>query len=50
MYYIFFIFLFLVNLADNGGQRVDMSHFDLLKVLGTGGQYIWKANDSSSYT
>ncbi|XP_012260830.2 ribosomal protein S6 kinase alpha-5 isoform X2 [Athalia rosae] len=28
--------LTFVNLADNGGQRVDMSHFDLLKVLGTG--------------
>ncbi|XP_015429232.1 PREDICTED: ribosomal protein S6 kinase alpha-5 [Dufourea novaeangliae] len=25
-----------VNLADSGGQRVDMTHFDLLKVLGTG--------------
>ncbi|XP_046825517.1 ribosomal protein S6 kinase alpha-5-like isoform X1 [Vespa crabro] len=25
-----------VNLEDSGGQRVDMSHFDLLKVLGTG--------------
>ncbi|XP_012289239.1 ribosomal protein S6 kinase alpha-5 isoform X2 [Orussus abietinus] len=26
----------LLNLADTGGQRVDMTHFDLLKVLGTG--------------
>ncbi|XP_036140576.1 ribosomal protein S6 kinase alpha-5 isoform X1 [Monomorium pharaonis] len=25
-----------VNLADNGSQKVDMTHFDLLKVLGTG--------------
>ncbi|XP_014609105.1 PREDICTED: ribosomal protein S6 kinase alpha-5 isoform X1 [Polistes canadensis] len=25
-----------VNLEDSGGQRVDMAHFDLLKVLGTG--------------
>ncbi|XP_033329616.2 ribosomal protein S6 kinase alpha-5 isoform X2 [Megalopta genalis] len=25
-----------VNLTDSGGQRVDMTHFDLLKVLGTG--------------
>ncbi|XP_043250460.1 ribosomal protein S6 kinase alpha-5-like isoform X1 [Colletes gigas] len=25
-----------VNLEDSGGQRVDMTHFDLLKVLGTG--------------
>ncbi|XP_011494423.1 PREDICTED: ribosomal protein S6 kinase alpha-5-like, partial [Ceratosolen solmsi marchali] len=28
--------LTFVNLADTGGQRVDMTHFDLLKVLGTG--------------
>ncbi|XP_015599737.1 ribosomal protein S6 kinase alpha-5 isoform X2 [Cephus cinctus] len=28
--------LTFVNLADSGGQRVDMTHFDLLKVLGTG--------------
>ncbi|XP_066585030.1 ribosomal protein S6 kinase alpha-5-like isoform X2 [Prorops nasuta] len=28
--------LTFVNLADNAGQRVDMTHFDLLKVLGTG--------------
>ncbi|XP_034948396.1 ribosomal protein S6 kinase alpha-5-like isoform X2 [Chelonus insularis] len=28
--------LTFVNLADGGGQRVDMTHFDLLKVLGTG--------------
>ncbi|XP_011298389.1 ribosomal protein S6 kinase alpha-5-like isoform X2 [Fopius arisanus] len=28
--------LTFVNLNDNGGQRVDMTHFDLLKVLGTG--------------
>ncbi|XP_015510437.2 ribosomal protein S6 kinase alpha-5 isoform X2 [Neodiprion lecontei] len=28
--------LTFVNLADSGGQRIDMSHFDLLKVLGTG--------------
>ncbi|KAJ8678907.1 hypothetical protein QAD02_014694 [Eretmocerus hayati] len=26
----------LINLADGGGKRVDMTHFDLLKVLGTG--------------
>ncbi|XP_015125909.1 ribosomal protein S6 kinase alpha-5 isoform X1 [Diachasma alloeum] len=25
-----------VNLTDSAGQRVDMTHFDLLKVLGTG--------------
>ncbi|KYN31041.1 Ribosomal protein S6 kinase alpha-5 [Trachymyrmex septentrionalis] len=25
-----------VNLADNGSQKVDMTHFDLLRVLGTG--------------
>ncbi|XP_071553758.1 ribosomal protein S6 kinase alpha-5 isoform X1 [Temnothorax nylanderi] len=25
-----------VNLADNSSQKVDMTHFDLLKVLGTG--------------
>ncbi|KAL0109706.1 hypothetical protein PUN28_014617 [Cardiocondyla obscurior] len=28
--------LTFVNLADNGSQKVDMTHFDLLKVLGTG--------------
>ncbi|XP_011876949.1 PREDICTED: ribosomal protein S6 kinase alpha-5 isoform X2 [Vollenhovia emeryi] len=28
--------LIFVNLADNGSQKVDMTHFDLLKVLGTG--------------
>lgn len=28
-----------VNLADSGDQRVDMTHFDLLKVLGTGGTW-----------
>ncbi|XP_076175932.1 ribosomal protein S6 kinase alpha-5 isoform X2 [Ptiloglossa arizonensis] len=28
--------LTFVNLEDSGGQRVDMTHFDLLKVLGTG--------------
>ncbi|XP_031849022.1 ribosomal protein S6 kinase alpha-5 isoform X2 [Nomia melanderi] len=28
--------LTFVNLADSGGQRVDMKHFDLLKVLGAG--------------
>ncbi|XP_012241692.1 ribosomal protein S6 kinase alpha-5-like isoform X2 [Bombus impatiens] len=28
--------LTFVNLADSGDQRVDMTHFDLLKVLGTG--------------
>lgn len=27
-----------VNLADSRNQRVDMTHFDLLKVLGTGGR------------
>ena len=27
-----------VNLADNSSQKVDMTHFDLLKVLGTGGE------------
>ncbi|KAG5344122.1 KS6A5 kinase, partial [Acromyrmex charruanus] len=26
----------VLNLADNGSQKVDMTHFDLLKVLGTG--------------
>lgn len=30
------IFFFAVNLSGVG--RVDMSHFDLLKVLGTGGK------------
>lgn len=30
--------LFSVNLA--GVERVDMTHFDLLKVLGTGGKSI----------
>ncbi|XP_011158580.1 ribosomal protein S6 kinase alpha-5 isoform X2 [Solenopsis invicta] len=28
--------LIFVNLADNGSQKVDMTHFDLLRVLGTG--------------
>ncbi|KAK0168690.1 hypothetical protein PV327_002466 [Microctonus hyperodae] len=28
--------LTFVNLANSGGPRVDMTHFDLLKVLGTG--------------
>lgn len=27
-----------VNLTENGSQKVDMTHFDLLKVLGTGGE------------
>lgn len=32
------ISLFTVNLADNNNQRVDMTDFDLLRVLGTGGE------------
>lgn len=35
--FFFFSFFVTVNLANNGG-RVDMTHFDLLKVLGTGGK------------
>lgn len=30
-----------VNLADSRNQRVDMTHFDLLKVLGTGGNRLF---------
>jgi len=33
-----FRFSVTVNLADNSSQKVDMTHFDLLKVLGTGGE------------
>jgi len=31
--------IFVVSVNLSGVDRVDMSHFDLLKVLGTGGEF-----------
>lgn len=33
--------IFVVSVNLSGVDRVDMSHFDLLKVLGTGGEFCW---------
>lgn len=33
---IFFCYLFLVNLRSE--DKVDITHFDLIKILGTGGE------------
>lgn len=40
-----FFFFVTVNLADNGSQKVDMTHFDVLENLGTGGKKLYLTQD-----